>query len=84
MDKYELSPEQKTEVLARNIDDDAASMAGEVAVFDSQNELLTELALAVVVDGEIATVEKDLLKRVAKAMNVGEAELDLLINAAVS
>jgi uncharacterized tellurite resistance protein B-like protein len=84
MDKYALSPDDRKEVLARNIDDDAAGMAGEVTVFDSQNELLTELALTVVVDGEIAAAEKNLLKRVAKAMNVGEAELDLLINTAIS
>jgi uncharacterized tellurite resistance protein B-like protein len=84
MEKYALSPEQKKEVLARNIDDDVGSMAAEVSVFDSQNELLTELALAVVVDGKIAPAEKDLLKRVAAAMNMAEADLDLLINAAIS
>jgi uncharacterized tellurite resistance protein B-like protein len=84
MEKYALSPEQKKEVLARNIDDDVGSMAAEVSVFDSQNELLTELALAVVVDGKIAPAEKDLLKRVAAAMNLAEADLDLLINAAIS
>jgi uncharacterized tellurite resistance protein B-like protein len=84
MEKYALSKEQKKEVLARNIDDDVGSMAAEVSVFDSQNELLTELALAVVVDGEIAPAEKDLLKRVAAAMNLAEADLDLLIHAAMS
>ena len=84
MEKYALSKEQKKEVLARNIDDDVGSMAAEVSVFDSQNELLTELALAVVVDGKIAPAEKDLLKRVAAAMNLAEADLDLLINAAIS
>ncbi len=84
MDKYALSADQRQEVLGRNIGDDVAAMVGEVQIFDSQNELLTELALAVVADGVIAAAEKDLLKRVAQAMDVTEADLDLLINAAIS
>ncbi len=84
MDRYELEKDQRTEVMERNFGDEPAAMAKEIDVFDTQNELLVELALAVAVDGEIAKQERELLVEVAKVFKVDEPSLDMMIKAAIS
>jgi uncharacterized tellurite resistance protein B-like protein len=84
MDKYGLDDEQRKDVMNRNIDDDVAEMAEQVTAFESKNELLAELAQAVAVDGEISSSEKTLLADVAQALGIDQAELDMLVESALS
>jgi len=84
MDRYELSDENKKEVLSRNLEDDPGLMAEEITGFESKNELLVELAMAVAVDGEISPPERELLDRVAEVLDVSKVELELLLGAAIS
>ncbi len=84
MDRYELDDDQKKDVLNRNIGDDPAELAKSIASFDSKNELLVELALAVAVDGEISSSERALLDKVAGVLEVTDAELDMMLKAAIS
>jgi uncharacterized tellurite resistance protein B-like protein len=84
MDRYGLDGEQRKDVLARNIGDDPAALAEGIAGFETKNELLVELALAVAADGELRTSERQLLSSVAAAIGVGEAEMDMLVTTALS
>ncbi len=84
MARFELNPDQKEEVLARNIEDNPAEMAKEITSFESQNQLLIELALAVAVDGEISPPERALLNKVAKELGVNTEDLDTMLKAAIS
>lgn len=84
MDKYELDDAQRKDVMARNIDDDVVEMAEQISEFDSKNKLLTELAQVVAIDGEISSSEKQLLADVAAALGVDQAELDGLVESALS
>jgi len=84
MDKYELDTAQRKEVMARNIDDDVSEMAEHITEFESKNELLAELAQAVAVDGELSSSEKQLLADVAVALGIDPAELDMLVETALS
>jgi uncharacterized tellurite resistance protein B-like protein len=79
MDRYELTSEQRKEVLDRNFGDNVAEMAKGIEALDSQNELLTELLEAVAVDGEVAPSEKKLVRRVGLAMDMDESEIDMLL-----
>lgn len=84
MDRYGLDAEQKKDVLARNLDDDASVFAADISSLESKSELLVELAMAVAVDGEIAPQERVLLERVAEVLDISKAELDLIMGAAIS
>ena len=84
MDKYELDEDQRRDVMARNLGDDPASLAEGVEEFDTKNELLVELAMAVAADGELQKPERDLLAGVAAALDVDEAELDMLVKTALT
>jgi len=84
MDRYGLDEEQRKDVMARNIDDDPAALAEGISEFDTVNELLVELAMAVAADGEITGSERDLLESVAGALGVESADLDLLVRTALA
>ena len=84
MDKYELDGDQRKDVMARNIDDDPASLAEGVTEFNTKNELLVELAMAVAADGELQKTERDLLESVAGALDVPKVELDMLVQTALT
>jgi uncharacterized tellurite resistance protein B-like protein len=84
LDKYQLDDAERKDVLNRNFGDDPGEMARAVEAFNSKNEMLVELALAVAVDGEIARAEMSLLIKVATVLDITEAELDLLVKAAIS
>lgn len=84
MDRFELDPGERRDVLNRNLDDDAAEMAKGIQDADSKNQLLVELALAVAVDGSISAPERALLDKVAEALGVTAEDLDLMIQAAIS
>ena len=84
MDKYELDEEQRKDVLNRNIGDDPAAMAEEIDSFDSKNEMIVELAMAVAVDGEVSSSEKALISQVAEALGIDRAEVDLLVQSALA
>jgi uncharacterized tellurite resistance protein B-like protein len=84
MDEYGLDEAQRKDVMARNIDDDVVAMAEQITEFNSKNELLAELAQAVAVDGELSSSEQQLLTDVAAALGVDQAELDMLVQTALS
>ncbi|MCP4676467.1 MAG: TerB family tellurite resistance protein [Deltaproteobacteria bacterium] len=84
MDKYELDEDQRKEVLSRNIGDDPAEMARKITSFESKNELIVELAMAVAVDGEISSSERALLDRVATVFMISKVDLELLLQAAIA
>ena len=84
MQRYGLTAAQQKEVLARNIDEDPKKIADLIVDTEAKNALLAELAMAVTVDGEISSSEMALLTRVAEVIEVTSAELELLLNAAIS
>jgi tellurite resistance protein len=84
MDRYNLDADQRREVLARNIDDDPGQMAAEIAEYDSKNELIVELALAVATDGEISSSERVLLDKVATALRIEKEDLEMMLKAAIA
>jgi tellurite resistance protein len=84
MNKYELSEDQKREVLARNIGDDPVAMVREINGVEPINELIVELALAVAVDGEVSSSEMALMAKIAQIFDITPAELDLMLKAALS
>lgn len=79
MDRYELTEEQRTDVLNRNMDDDPAEMAKEITSLESKDELLTELLTAVAVDGEVAPSEITYVKKVGAAIGVSDADVDMML-----
>jgi len=81
MDRYGLSDEEKKQVTSRNIDDDAEDMAKKITNFQAKSELLTELATAVAVDGNIAPSEEQLLKEIAKSIDVSDEEVEAILMA---
>ncbi len=83
MDRYELSEEQRADVLDRNIEDDVARLAAGLTEFDTKNELLVELAMAVAADGDISKPEQRLLESVADALEVDRDELEMLVKTAL-
>ncbi len=84
MDKYELDEGQRKEVLSRNIGDDPTEMAEKITSFESKNELIVELAMAVAVDGEISSSERALLDKVATVFEIEKVDLELMLQAAIA
>jgi uncharacterized tellurite resistance protein B-like protein len=83
MDRYELTKEQRKDVMARNLGDDPAALAEGIASFETKNELLVELAMAVAADGRLSPAERQLVSSVAAAVGVAEAEVDMLVTTAL-
>ncbi len=65
---FEITKEEKKDILARNIDDDVAAMAALIEGDDAKKEALVQLAQAISVDGSISRSERGLLVRCAEAM----------------
>ncbi len=84
MDRYELDAEQRRDVMARNIGDDPVALTEGISGFETKNELLVELAMAVAADGRLSPAERGLLSSVASAVGVGEDELDMLVTTALA
>ena len=84
MERYGLDEEQKRDVLGRNLDDDPGKMAEEISDYESKNELIVELALAVATDGEISSSERKLLDNVAKVLKIEQDDLELMLKAAIA
>ena len=84
MDRYELSPAVRNEILSRNIGEDLTELLESFEDEDARNELLVELALAVAVDGEISASERSLLGRVAEVLKVSDDDLALMLEAAIA
>jgi uncharacterized tellurite resistance protein B-like protein len=84
MNRYGLSDLQQKEVVSINIGQDPSDGVKMLASNEARNELLVELALAVAVDGEISASERRLLNRVAETLDVSEADLELMLKAAIA
>ena len=84
MDRYEIAADKRQEILSQNIGADPAEAIGLLKSDDSKNELLVELALAVAVDGEISSSERKLLGRVASVLGISDADLELMLKAAIA
>ncbi len=80
MSRWELSEDQKKQVLARNIGDDPRELLRTLPSSDGVDDLLGELVQAVAVDGEVSGVEREVLAQVGEALGVRPEALDLLIN----
>jgi uncharacterized tellurite resistance protein B-like protein len=83
MGKYELTDEEKKEVMSRNIDEDPAALVEGISSFDSKNQLMVELVMAVAADNELSKTEHQLLQTVAKAINVDLEDMDMLVKNAL-
>ena len=83
MDKYELTDEQRKTIMQRNIDDDPAKLVEDITAFDSKNQLIVELVMAVAADNELTKTENQLLKEVAGAIGVDEADMEMLVKNAL-
>lgn len=84
MDKYELDAEQRRAVMARNLGDDPADLAAGIEDFEAKNELITELAMAVAADGQLAKTERQLLETVGETIGISQTEIDMLVKTALS
>ena len=84
MTKYELDEEQRKEVMARNLGDDPAALAEGIEDFAAKNELITELAMAVAADGQLAKTEQQLLEAVGEKVGISQTEIDMLVKTALS
>jgi uncharacterized tellurite resistance protein B-like protein len=69
--------------MARNIGEDPREMVEEIKEFESKNELLVDLAMAVAADGELSSSEKELLTKIAGAIDVDQADLEMLVKTAL-
>ena len=83
MKKYNLTSEEQKEVLARNLDDDPAEIVKGIDSFESKNELIVELVMAVAADNELAPSERALINKVADSIGVSMADMDILIKTAL-
>jgi uncharacterized tellurite resistance protein B-like protein len=83
MAKYGLSDEQKKDVMARNFDEDPAELVAGISGFDNTNALVVELIMAVAADGELSKTERQILDRVATAIGVDPADMDMLVKNAL-
>ncbi|MBN2342000.1 MAG: TerB family tellurite resistance protein [Deltaproteobacteria bacterium] len=83
MDKYELTDDQKKQVMARNIGDDPAQMVKGISGFESTNQLIVELVMAVAADDKLTKTEQNLLNTVAEAIGVDQSDMDMLVKNAL-
>ena len=84
MDRYGLTESERKHVMARDIGEDPTDAVQMIVSDEARNELLIELALAVAVDGEISSSERALLDRIARALDVSQADLELMLKAAIA
>jgi uncharacterized tellurite resistance protein B-like protein len=84
MDRYELNEQERQEMVSRDIGEDPSDIVKMLASDEARNELLVELALAVAVDGEISSSERALLNRIAEIMDITQADLDIMLKAAIA
>ncbi|MBN2530817.1 MAG: TerB family tellurite resistance protein [Deltaproteobacteria bacterium] len=83
MDKYELSDEQKQKVMQRNIDDDPAKLVEGITAFESKNQLIVEVVMAVAADNKLTKTEQELLSTVATAIGIEQSDMDMLVKNAL-
>ncbi len=83
MDRYELSDDQRKEVMQRNIGDDPATLVEGITSFESKNELIVELVMAVAADNELTKTEMLLLNTVADAIGVAKSDMEMLVKNAL-
>ena len=79
MDNYGLNEEQRHSVRQRNFDDDPQELAKSLTDAGSKHELIKELASAVILDGELSPIEKNLIAKVAVTVGVSNEELDKIL-----
>ncbi len=83
MDKYELTADEKKEVLSRNINEDPAKLVEGITSFDSKNQLIVELVMAVAADNELSKTEHQLLTTVSDAIGVSRKDMEMLVKNAL-
>lgn len=72
---FGMTPDERKEILARNIDDDATILAQEITSYTARQEALVHLAEAVSVDGHVTRSERSLLLKCAQVMEISEETL---------
>lgn len=72
---FGMTPEERRDILARNIDDDITVMARSFSESPARKEALLRMCEAVAVDGKVTPSERSLLLKCAAAMNVPEETL---------
>ena len=83
MDRYELADDERKEVMQRNIDDDPATLVEGITSFESKNELIVEIIMAVAADNELTKTEMELLNTVADAIGVEQSDMEMLVKNAL-
>jgi len=83
MDKYKLTNDQKKDVMARNVGDDVAELAKDLTAYESKNELMVDVAMAVAADGDFSSSEKEMLDQIAAALGIEKADMDMLVKNAL-
>ena len=83
LDRYQLTKEQRKEVLNRNIGDDPAVLVGKLGDEKARRTMLRTLATAVAADGMFSAEEEKLVARVGLALGISAAEIEKLIADAV-
>lgn len=83
MQKYQLNDEQQKQVMNRNIDDDPAQMVQGITSFNTKNQLIVELVMAIAADDKLSKTEQTLLNTVANAIGVNISDTDMLVKNAL-
>jgi uncharacterized tellurite resistance protein B-like protein len=78
MDRYELSADDRKSVMRRNMDDDVVAMANKIVSTKGKELVLKEVAAVVKIDGDLASVENRLMKKVAQGVGFSENEVKKL------
>ncbi len=81
LDRYQLTKEQRKEVLNRNIGDDPAALIGKLGDDTARKTLLRTLAQAVATDNVFSAEEEKLVARVGAVLGISPAEIEKLIAA---
>ena len=81
---FEITPAEKKIIVARNLEDDVAAIAGAIQSEEARNEALLQLAQAILADGQATGSERDILHKCAKAMGFSDEKVQEVLSSTAS
>ncbi|MBN2724909.1 MAG: TerB family tellurite resistance protein [Deltaproteobacteria bacterium] len=80
MDKYQLDPDDKKEVMRRNIDDDVTELASDIESDEAKKLVIIEMARAISSDGDLAKSERRLITKVSKKLGFNQEQFENILS----